>query len=1669
MRIAGNGPVQAGGLGLGMPVAEGRWQPTRAGVVNSWAWAEEELLFANGWLTLAGPNGSGKSLSASMLVTVLLDADVSQTALSVSGKAAGTLLSRHTDRDEQQDRTGVWWLEYGRRTDGGTVEYVTTGLWLRAVGKTVHRVFFLARGRVGEQLSLQVDREPVRIGDLAAQLAACQGQAFTSSSSSAASNRARLSEHLRVVGDEHDYRRAVREGLFAPLDEVQFDALVGVLRSLRSVRTAEAISAAEMGRLLSSALPALDSERLTVIAQAMERISELEDQLERAQAEEKLLQGAERAYRRYVEAVAVVEAASLIAANTGFDAQTRRERQASEEAQQAGAREAEAVELLAGTRAEIGELEGRKNAAEEELRGHAGAVLPQREQRAVELAAAARTAAKRSDEVGGEASRAEGAARESADGVRSAQGAVSAVSGPLRVVGGRLGADAALEGLLTLDERLVAAEAAAVAAGVVDEACAAPLAWVDTRISQMRKVEAALGDHATAQGMEVAAAADLREAEGVEETDRATADQKGRTRARAEDTLLEEMRQWADEAVELRGPALELLVRDGRGDGERLPVGKLTAGLAQVAGEARARIDAAGHHRQAVADRALAEQAAGAWEQARTLWEQALSAAEQASKALRGAQEEAREQDAAEQVAREQHQETHRRQVAQAEAAVAQAQEAADGAGSAAVAAWEQWQGLVGVWRHDAVLIDVGMVPEPTGDGATVDAAQTVAQIQVSLERAHAAAAGRLQRAVDAADQAAGLAQETVRDLEQQLEQARQAAPVPPAPLWRSRQPVDGTPLWALVDFAEHLTDGAKDRLEGALLVSGLLDALVRADGQAVAGDVTLRPGAAAASGASLADVLRPDAQGRIAPERVHQLLRSIPLDPSAGDQVTIAVATAVAPAGYQARFIGRSARERARFQHVVGLEQQLDQAQGTLHRAREETARARARVNAAAMERDRFPSPAGWEQARERWQGLLESLQETRNRSAQDIRLAERGLAQALHALDAAAARRRSSLELLAQEARHTEQVATAALAAARTAEGTARETAGTAAASHAGWEQAKDAQAHADAEQAGFPPLGQVFSAQQQEDDASEQLQHSIRRTADARERHRRAGEAVRQALRALSRAADAGGGTVLPTDPKAADAHREDTTLMFRQVEAWRGAAGRVIDLAGRARQDAATAGRWRALAADATREAEQAAVDAGREKAAVEEMRRLHGAEYEELRASLQEVTGALDRARARVEELQRAKEEAAADAASARARLDEVAPLRQAAEERRDACLTRLGRLVDEGLALVDEDISTGPEGRPANLTAGLAWARHLLADRPTGPGAGVGADRLATASRARDVALKTLEGAARTANSALARFNRQVILTNISGTGWQRAEVADPAAARGQDLRAAVEALRAAVAQLEQDLRADIKKAIKTSMFAQLQRDVQVRQDLAQQLVRQIGQTLKDVRTGVARVGVKVEWAVRKDADAKAMVELVKSPPSDEMFERMYDVLRQRMDESVGDTWADRVAHTFDYRAWHEWTISVTHSSFSDGDGDRFKEVKPRGMNPLETLSTGERRLATMLPLLAAAWSMYSGEYRGPRLLSIDELDAAFDDANLRQMLGLLRRWEFDVLATAPSMTPVIKKEAGQVVIHQVITSGKHRVTVPWLWQGHGEAQPLTLDLGQGLDGGMAD
>jgi len=288
--------------------------------------------------------------------------------------------------------------------------------------------------------------------------------------------------------------------------------------------------------------------------------------------------------------------------------------------------------------------------------------------------------------------------------------------------------------------------------------------------------------------------------------------------------------------------------------------------------------------------------------------------------------------------------------------------------------------------------------------------------------------------------------------------------------------------------------------------------------------------------------------------------------------------------------------------------------------------------------------------------------------------------------------------------------------------------------------------------------------------------------------------------------------------------------------------------------------------------------------------------------------------------------------------------------------------------------------------------------------------------------------------------------------------------VAAPDAGRGEDLLATVTALRDMARQIGEDLKDDFKRTMKTSLFTNLRRDIVTRRELAQELVRGIRRTLQGIRTDVAQVGVQVEWTPKKDPDAQAMIDLISAAPNDETFDGMYKVLRTRMDEAVGEDWNKRVAHAFDYREWHYWKITITHANFTIRPGvEEFHEVTARS-NPLERLSTGERRMVTMLPLMAAAWSMYSGrDSTSPRLVLIDEINATFDDANQRQLYRLMRAWEFDLMATSPSSAALVKKETGPFVFHHVHKQGDARVTVPWLWAGRGNVEQLELSIDMDL------
>ena len=468
------------------PTVTGRWQPMRAGAVNSWLWNDEVFHFCDGWLALSGHNGTGKSLTTSSLLTVLLDGDTSQKVLAVSGEAAGSLAKRHTAANDREDKTGTWWLEYAcRDTDSGDVEWLTCGLWLRVVSGATQRAWFIVPGRVGQHLVLHTDRQPTSIEDLAVQVAACDGQLFTSSRPL----RGKASAHLNVVAEESAYAEAVRERLFAPLDAAQYQALMTVLRSLRSVRTAESISPTQMRAVLTEALPALDEAHLGAIAEAMERIDHLEQQLALTREEADQLRGTAEQYERYLRATAALEAARLAAAQTAYDNQTRWEREARDQRDTAEGKRVAAVEAQTEAGEDIARLRGKIDAVDVALRDHAGAELPHLEEQARQLAGqhadATRRTERRRDSAGKDRSRAQEAHRKAVD----ARNHLRSLTDELAARTSDVGADSFIGRLTDLTARLCAPAAdtrdapdAPDAPDIdVDALVATPTAWAQQR------------------------------------------------------------------------------------------------------------------------------------------------------------------------------------------------------------------------------------------------------------------------------------------------------------------------------------------------------------------------------------------------------------------------------------------------------------------------------------------------------------------------------------------------------------------------------------------------------------------------------------------------------------------------------------------------------------------------------------------------------------------------------------------------------------------------------------------------------------------------------------------------------------------------------------------------------------------------------------------------------------------------------------------------------------------------------------------------------------------------------------------------------------------------------------------------------------------------------------
>lgn len=1723
------------------PAAAGRWQPTRAGAVNSWAWTDEQFLFHHGWSALVGPNGSGKSVTGEMLFPTLIDGDVTPKGLSIKGIAAGTLGDRHTNWNVRSAKTGLWWQEFGRVHTADAAEsetdWLTVGLWLHRAGgakSQVERAWFLAPARVGQDLALTQDRDPVSMEDLAQQLAECGGRLFASAERLTKA----ASQHLRVVTGEAGYRDAVREILYAPMDYDQIEGLAAVLRALRSVQVNQRISPESMQETLTSALPTLDVERVERLAKALTKTEQLQQQLQGARDELDTLTPIQAAYRRYAGAVAALASARMLESWRQHHQEVKQRQELARQRDEQQHAKDDAEHKAAELHSELQRLDQTIDLLRQKASGHKGAGLPQLEEHATQLENNTNDAVETAERAVKEAEQARHTSGEHDARAHGSVTHVRSLVGGLAEEARQAHAAAYCERIAETTETVVsekAAEDPQQDQNLIDEVHATLQAWAGSRLAALGNVREANAELRSAQKARDKAddRVALARAEGETATDAASAAQEA-TQA-AESAVVSLLGEFTAGLRRLQQPPSALLQTTA------IDLDAITSWADTALQEAMAVADAPGA-------RARAESAADAETKARQEADNAQAAAAAAAQdadasadalltcadplpeppppiaalaaALR-AIDDADPEDlpriegqigtiasAARQELETRKEALHQasallnafdraRQQSQQDDAAADraastaetARQAADATERRAAREAADWARRVHEWVGALRVIDPSQLPLPAPEQpATADPDQLADEVV----EAHRRASNNLAAELATAEASLAEASTACDRLDAEITAAQRTDPAPEAPAWRSdRSHRAGAPLWAVVDFADSLPVEPAGQLEGALLAAGLLDAWVNADGELASGDVHLVPTAPLA-GRTLADLLVPDPGSVVPTQRVQALLASIRVtdgEPDDGSPVVVDLAgtarsgllAARGPADWAPRHIGPTARERNRQRRLGELRAQRAELETTLTQATTCVEQAHTDIAAADQERSALPNASMLARLRSEAQQRADEAQRstqaaetatsTAQRSADQASTAWAAATQAClaakvapdpHSVEAAATAYADLPELVTATELRGQNAATTSLAARSRAREADDATTKRAEADQAAT-QAQQAVDEALSEREQLPDFDPVRRARQEANEASRKATDAADAASVAQAELGSSENAVKKALTALHKASRTEDGHTVPTDPTQAAALQHHVETMKEHATGWVAAVGRAQVLVASAVEHRRVADSAQQRAAHAASRAQRLASESRAARHRYDEERRLHGTDYQQLLDELAARRGEHEQKTTAHKQEQDKTHTADRRLAANEANLARAEERRRQAERELDRAVTTMRLLFDEGLITDVADSQALP--RPDTVDAASTTAKTILAGR--GLTAEEPVDKRETALGR---ALRELDTRIRNVRDKLFRIGRHIELEEVPETGWRQVVITEqshtPASATStKSLQALLDELARSIHTLESDFDEQLRIEVKGAIFTDLRKHINIRIALAEQIVADIQKTLKDVRTGVARVGIELDWQPRKDDPvASEAISLIRDANSEGEFDRMYDFfIRLLSAEDQTATSTEQIQRVFDYRDWYRWEIRVTHAEFAgpNEDGEVFRKVSSR-KNPLDTLSTGEKRLATMLPLLAAARAFYSADgYHGPRMIFIDELDAAFDTPNLRMMLALLRNWEFDVMTTLPSMPPLLAAEAGAVAIHKIGKHGEgYRYTVPCLWEGHGQPHTARIHVG---------
>lgn len=263
-----------------------RWKMNRIGFVNFWFYDRESFSFEDGKMLLRGQNGSGKSITTQSFIPFILDGDRSPSRLDPFG-SSDRKMEYYFLGDNKDDSTGYLYLEFRKEE---TNEYRTI-----AIGQNAHRGrpmsfwgFVITDNRRVEK-DIRFYRE----------------SGNTIIPYSRQEMKKVLGDNIPFTTSPKEYKNMVNRYLFGFEREEQYDQFIRLLIKVRAPKLSKEFRPTRVLEILNESLQVLNDEDLKPMADAMDKMDQIQESLEglkRARTDAIAIQKEYSHYNHYIVA-----------------------------------------------------------------------------------------------------------------------------------------------------------------------------------------------------------------------------------------------------------------------------------------------------------------------------------------------------------------------------------------------------------------------------------------------------------------------------------------------------------------------------------------------------------------------------------------------------------------------------------------------------------------------------------------------------------------------------------------------------------------------------------------------------------------------------------------------------------------------------------------------------------------------------------------------------------------------------------------------------------------------------------------------------------------------------------------------------------------------------------------------------------------------------------------------------------------------------------------------------------------------------------------------------------------------------------------------------------------------------------------------------------------------